>query len=122
MATAAANTAHGLDPVRSEARRTLYCYAAECFVRTLRDLADVQRSVYKASLERGYNLGPLFVEEDNSGQAMRALIEAVAAHDEAAAVAVPHRGHFIPLGRPHEWQSLLEELTGHPLVFTSHSP
>jgi hypothetical protein len=60
------------------------------------------------------------VEEDSSGRAMQALIDTAAVHD-GAAVAVPHRGHFIPLGRPHEWQLLLEEVTGHPLVFTSHT-
>jgi hypothetical protein len=53
---------------------------------------------------------------------MQALVDAVAAvHDGSAAVAVPHRGHLIPLGRPHEWQMLLEQITGHPLVFTGRT-
>ncbi|MFD7154305.1 hypothetical protein ACFV9C_06895 [Kribbella sp. NPDC059898] len=103
-------------------RRTLYCYAAECLVRRLRDLAEVQRTAYRASTERGYQLGPLFVEEDESGRAMHALMDAVADHKGAAAVAVPHRGHLIPLGRPRVWEWLLEELTDHPLVFTSRAP
>jgi hypothetical protein len=102
-------------------QRILYCYAHERLARTLRDLVDVQAAAYRVAVDRGYQLGPLFVEEDSSGRAMQALIESAAVHDGAAAVAVPHRGHFIPLGGPHEWQLVLEELTGHPLVFTSHT-
>jgi hypothetical protein len=68
--------------------------------------------------ERGYLLGPLFIEEGNSGQAMQALIEAAAFRDGGAAVAIPPRGHLAPLGKPHEWQLLLEQITGHPLVLT----
>lgn len=108
--------------VRS-ARRTLYGYAAERLVHRLRGLAELQQVVaYRESVERGYQLGPLFVEEHDSGRAMQALVEAVSAGQGAAVVAIPHRGHLVPLGRPHVWEWLLEELTGHPLVFTSHAP
>lgn len=102
--------------------RTLYCYANERLARTLRDLVGVQEAAYARAVERGYRLGPLFVEEDNSGCAVRALVDAVTSHTGEAAVAVPHRGHLIALGGPEEWQRLLEELTSHPLVFTGRIP
>jgi hypothetical protein len=120
MVEAASSAAHSVGP-RSSLQRILYCYAHERLARTLRDLVEVQRAACRVATERGYHLGPLFVEEDSSGRAMQALIESAAVLDGAAAVAVPHRGHFIPLGRPHEWQLFLEEMTGHPLVFTSHT-
>jgi hypothetical protein len=106
----------------SAVQRTLFCYAHERLTRTLRNLADLQEAAYAAAVERGYRLGPLFVEEDSSGRAMQALIDATALPSGGAAVAVPHRGHLIPLGGSQEWQQLLEELTGHPLVFISHTP
>jgi hypothetical protein len=103
-------------------KRTLYCYAQEHLASRLRDVLEVQKAAGRVATERGYSLGPLFIEEGSSGQAIQALIEAATAfHDGGAAVAVPSRGHFIPLGRPHEWQMLLEELTGHPLVFTGRT-
>ena len=103
-------------------QRTLFCYAHERLTRTLRDLANVQEAAYTEAVERGYLLGPLFVEEDSSGRAMQALIDAMTVQPGEGAIAVPHRGHLIPLGGPQEWQQLLEELTGHPLVFISHTP
>ena len=103
-------------------RRTLFCYAHERLTRTLRNLADLQEAAYAEAVKRGYYLGPLFVEEDNSGRAMQALIDAMTDEVGHGAIAVPHRGHLIPLGGPQEWQQVLEELTGHPLVFISHSP
>ncbi|TCC28750.1 hypothetical protein [Kribbella sindirgiensis] len=125
MATAEVNPAlwpgsdHGAEPA---AHRTLFCYAHERLTRTLRDLAAVQEAAYAMAIEREYHLGPLFVEEDSSGRAMQALIDATALTHGGAAIAVPHRGHLIPLGAPREWQLLLEELTGHPLVFIGHIP
>jgi hypothetical protein len=99
-------------------KRTLYCYAQEHLASRLRDVVEMQEAADRAATERGYRLGPLFIEEGRSRQAMHALIEAAAArHAGGAAVAVPSRGHFIPLGRPHEWQLLLEQVSGHPLVF-----
>ncbi|TDX03713.1 hypothetical protein [Kribbella sp. VKM Ac-2566] len=103
-------------------QRTLFCYAHERLTRTLRDLAELQEAAYAEAIERGYQLGPLFVEEDSSGQAMQTLIDAVLLEIGGAAVALPHRGHLIPLGGPREWQQLLEELTGHPIVFISRIP
>ncbi|MGZ0147882.1 hypothetical protein ACXJJ3_12500 [Kribbella sp. WER1] len=75
-----------------------------------------------ATRSPGLRLGPLFVEKSCSGHAMQALTAAVSADEGATAVAVPHRGHLIPLGRPQVWEWLLEELTDHPLVFTSRTP
>ncbi|GAA1582053.1 hypothetical protein [Kribbella karoonensis] len=112
---------HGGDAGQSM-RRTLYCYAAGCLARTLRELTEVQRIAGRAAVERGYQLGPLFVEESCAGQAMHTLMDAVSAGEGTAAVAVPHRGHLIPLGQPRAWEWLLEELTGHPLVLTSRAP
>ncbi|HEY3514233.1 MAG TPA: hypothetical protein VGL36_33955 [Kribbella sp.] len=103
-------------------RRILYCYVAGCLARTLRDLTEVQRIAGQAAVDLGYQLGPLFVEENFSGQAMQSLMDAVSAGEGTAAVAVPHRGHLIPLGQPQVWEWLLEELTGHPLVLTSRAP
>lgn len=110
--------------LQSGVRRTLYCYAHERLARTLRALFVVQQAANRAAIDLDYCLGPLFVEEDSSGQAMQALIDAATAtsHDAGAAVAVPHRGHFIPLGGAREWQLFLEQLTGHPMVFTGHTP
>ncbi|WP_427896291.1 hypothetical protein ACQHIV_20390 [Kribbella sp. GL6] len=113
--------AHGGEAAQST-RRILYCYVAGCLARTLRELTDVQRIAGRAAAERGYQPGPLFVEEDCSARAMQSLMDAVSAGEGAAAVAVPHRGHLIPLGQPRVWEWLLEELTGHPLVFTSRTP
>ncbi len=107
--------------LRSSVQRTLYCYAHERLARRLRDLVEVQQAANRAAIDRGYCLGPLFVEEDSSGRAMQALIDDAASHDGGTAVAVPHLGHFIPLGGPHEWQQLLELITGRPLVFTGHT-
>jgi hypothetical protein len=100
-------------------KRTLYCYAQEQLASRLRDVVKIHEAADRMATGGGYRLGPLFIEEAGSGHAMQALIEAASAfHDGGAAVAVPSRGHFIPLGRPHEWQMLLEEITGHPLLFT----
>jgi hypothetical protein len=107
--------------LESGTRRVLYCYAHERLARRLRDLVEVQKAAFHAAEKHGYRLGPLFVEEDDSGQAVRALIDAVMEHAGKAAVAVPHRGHLIPLGAPREWQQFLEELVDHPLVFTGHT-
>ena len=96
---------------QSSVHRILYCYAHERLARKLRDLVEVQQAACRVAIERGYGLGPLFVEEDSSGRAMKALIDAVVSHAGGAAVAVPHRGHLIPLGGPHEWQVFLEEIT-----------
>ncbi|WP_350278073.1 hypothetical protein [Kribbella sp. HUAS MG21] len=109
------------DP-RGDVLPTLYCYACERLVRRLRDLVDVQEAAHRIAVDRGYRLGPLFVEEDDSGQAMEALICAATSNRAGAAVAVPHRGHFVPLGWPDEWQQLLELVTGRPLVLTSPAP
>lgn len=106
---------------RSSVRRTLYCYAQGAISRTLRDLLEVRQAALAAAIERCYDLGTLFVEEDSSGRAMHALVDAASLDAGKAAVAVPHRGHLIPLGAPREWQQFLEELTGHPLVFTSRT-
>ncbi|MFD3400283.1 hypothetical protein ACFWUU_06400 [Kribbella sp. NPDC058693] len=106
---------------RSGTQRILFCYAHERLARRLRDLVELQTAAFQAAEQRGYRLGPLYVEEDDSGQAMQALIDAAMAHAGAVAVAVPHRGHLIPLGAPREWQQFLEELVGHPLVFTGHT-
>lgn len=103
-------------------QRTLYCYVQESLVHTLRKLVDVQAAAYALAIQRGYRLGPLFVEEDDSGSAMWALFEAVEAAPGRVAVAVPHRGHLIALGGLDRWQQLLEELTGHPLVVTGRTP
>lgn len=111
-----------MNPGPSTARRVLYCYAHEGLTRTLRDLVGVQEAASAVAVERGYHLGPLFVEEDSSGNAMQALIEEMTIQLGKAAVAVPHRGHLIPLGAPQDWQWLLEDLTGHPLVFINHTP
>ncbi|MEV8373129.1 hypothetical protein AB0P21_10360 [Kribbella sp. NPDC056861] len=101
-------------------KRTLYCYAQEHLASRLRDVVEIHEAADRVATGGGYRLGPLFIEEAGSGQAMQALIEVAAAfHDGGAAVAVPSRGHFIPLGRPHEWQVFLEQITGHPLLFTS---
>jgi hypothetical protein len=108
-----------LDPT---ARRTLFCYVHERLTRTLRDLVDVQKAAGAMAFERGYLLGPLFVEEDSSGRAMQALLDAMTDQAGEGAIAMPHRGHLIPLGGPEEWQQLLEQLTGHPLVFVSRIP
>jgi hypothetical protein len=105
----------------SATERILYCYAHERLTRRLRDLVEIQKAALDAAEQRGYRLGPLYVEEDDSGQAMHALIDAAMAHAGRAAVAVPHRGHLIPLGPPREWQLFLEELVGHPLVLTGHT-
>ncbi|MEV4263805.1 hypothetical protein [Kribbella sp. NPDC049584] len=105
----------------SGTQRILYCYAHGRLARRLRDLVEVRKAALHAAEQRGYRLGPLFVEEDDSGQAMQALIDAAMAHAGRAAVAVPHRGHLIPLGAPREWQQFLEELVDHPLVFTGHT-
>jgi hypothetical protein len=102
-------------------KRTLYCYAQEHLASRLRDVVEVHEAADRVATEHGYLLGPLFIEECNSSQAMQELIEAATAHDGATAVAVPSRGHFVPLGRPREWQLLLEQLTGHPLVFTGRT-
>jgi hypothetical protein len=102
-------------------KRTLYCYAQEYLASRLRDVVEVHEAANRAAAEHGYLLGPLFIEEGSSGQAMQALIEAAAFHDGGAAVAVPSRGHFIALGGPHQWQLLLEQVTGHPLVFTGRT-
>ncbi|NUS00150.1 MAG: hypothetical protein HOV67_33435 [Kribbellaceae bacterium] len=106
----------------SEVRRILYCYACERLVRRLRDLVDLQEAAYGIAVDRGYRLGPLFVEEDDSGRAMEALICTATSKSGGAAIAVPHRGHFVPLGRPDEWQRLLEGVTGRPLVFVRATP
>jgi hypothetical protein len=100
----------------------LYCYAHERLARKLRDLLEVQEAAYLIAMEHGYDLGPLFVEEDGSGRAMQSLVEAATSHIGGAAVAIPHRGHLIPLGGPLEWQAFLEESIGHPLLFTGHTP
>ncbi|MER7243561.1 hypothetical protein [Kribbella sp. NPDC000426] len=105
----------------SNPQRILYCYAHERLARRLRDVVELQKAAFEAAEQRGYRLGPLFVEEDDSGQAMQALIDAAVARIGKAAVAVPHRGHLIPLGAPREWQQFLEELVDHPLVFTGHT-
>ncbi|WP_432889644.1 hypothetical protein ACQPYH_10840 [Kribbella sp. CA-245084] len=107
---------------RSGAHRVLYCYAHERLAPKLRDLVAVQEAAGRAAIERGFVLGALFVEEDSSGTAMQALIDAVSSQPGGTAVAVPHRGHLIPLGRPYEWQLFLEEITRHPLVFTGRTP
>lgn len=106
----------------AEARRTLYCYACERLVRRLRDLVDVQRAAYRVAVDRGFQLGPLFVEEDDSGRAMEALICTATSNRGGAAVAVPHRGHFVPLGPADEWQQLLEQITGRPVLFIRPTP
>ncbi|MGW6276813.1 hypothetical protein [Kribbella sp. NPDC055071] len=102
--------------------RMLYCYSHERLVGKLRDLVEVQEAAHRLAMEREYELGPLFVEEDASGRAMQALIEAATSHIGGAVVAMPHRGHLIPLGGPLEWQAFLEETTGHSLLFTGHNP
>jgi hypothetical protein len=103
-------------------RRTLYCYAQEHLASRLRDVVELHEAANRYAVEHGYLLGPLFIEEDNSGQAMQGLIEAAALHnDGGAAVAIPSRGHLIPLGRPHDWQLFLEQITGHPLVLTGRT-
>jgi len=102
-------------------KRTLYCYAQEFLASRFRDVVEVHEAAGRVADEQGYFLGPLFIEESNSGQAMQALIEATAFHDGGVAVAVPSRGHLIPLGRPHEWQLFLEQITNHPLVFTGRT-
>lgn len=117
MATAEANRVQ-----RSTAQRILYCYAHERLTRTLRDLVDVQEIAYAHAVERGYQFGPLFLEEDSSGCAMQALVDVLTRHVGRVAVAVPHRGHLIPLGGAQEWQQMLEHLTGHPVVFTNQTP
>jgi hypothetical protein len=102
---------------RRAPQRTSYCNAHECLTRTVRDLACVQEAEYAQAVERGYHPGPLFLEADNSGSAMEALIDAVTRGVGRAAVAVPHRGHLIPIGGAWEWQAFLQDLTDHPLVF-----
>jgi hypothetical protein len=102
---------------RRTGQRILYSYAHECLTRTLRDLADVQDAAHARAAECGYQLGPLFLEADNSGSAMQALVDAVRCGAGRAAVAVPHRGHLIPIGGAWEWQAFLQDLTDHPLVF-----
>ncbi|HEY3561623.1 MAG TPA: hypothetical protein VGL05_29365 [Kribbella sp.] len=103
-------------------RPTLYCYACERLVGRLRDLVDLQEAAYRIALDTGYRPGPLFIEEDDSGQAMEALICAATSDRGGAAVAIPHRGHFVPLGWPDEWQQLIERITGRPLVLTRLIP
>jgi hypothetical protein len=103
-------------------RRTLFCYACERLVRRLRDLVDLQEAAYRIAQDRGYRAGPVFLEEDDSGRAMEALICAATATRGGAAVAVPHRGHLVPLGCPDEWQQLLERITGEPLVLVRSTP
>ncbi|MGW5188275.1 hypothetical protein ACWEOO_03400 [Kribbella sp. NPDC004138] len=107
---------------QTSVQRILYCYACERLIRRLRDVVEVQDAASRVAIDRGYSLGPLFVEEDDSGLAMEALLHAMASSVGGAVVAVPHRGHFVPLGWPDEWQQLLERLTGHPLVFTRYTP
>jgi len=114
-------TAEAQQLQRPAARRTLYCYAHEHLTRTLRGLTGAQETAYAVAVERGYELGPLFLEEDSSGSGMQALVDALTLHDGAVAVAMPHRGHLIPLGGPQTWQTFLEVLTGHPVVFTSRT-
>ena len=99
----------------------LYCYAHERLAPNLRDLIAVQEAAGRAAVERGFVLGALIVEEDSSGTAMQALIDAVSSQPNGTAVAIPHRGHLIPLGRPYEWQLFLEEITRHPLLFTGRT-
>ena len=106
----------------SGVHRVLYCYAHERLAPKLRDLVAVREAADRAAIERGFVLGALFVEQDSSGTAMQALIDAVSSQPGSTAVAVPHRGHLIPLGRPYEWQLFLEEITRHPLVFTGRTP
>ncbi|MEV0793855.1 hypothetical protein [Kribbella sp. NPDC050459] len=109
------------DP-RTDVRRVLYCYVCERLVRRLRDLVEIQEAASRIAIDRGYCLGPLFVEEDDSGVAMEALLHAAASNAGGAVVAVPHRGHFVPLGRPDEWHQFLEQMTGHSLVFIRYIP
>lgn len=107
---------------QTDVRCILYCYVCERLVRRLRDLVEIQEAAFRVALDRGYGLGPLFVEEDDSGVAMEALLLAAASNAGGAVVAVPHRGHFVPLGWPDEWQQLLERITGNSLVFTRSIP
>src|SRR4051794_25978129 len=106
----------------ADVRPTLYCYVCERLVRRLPDLVDLQEAAYRIALDSGYRPGPLFVEEDDSGQAMETLICAATSDRGGAAVAIPHRGHLVPLGRPDEWQELIERITGRPLVLTRPTP
>lgn len=116
------NAVAGAAAIRQAAQRTLLCYAQAHLVSRLRDVVDVHEAASIAATERAYSLGPLFIEEDGSGQAIKALIEAATDLEGGAAVAVPSRGHLVPLGSPHEWQELLEQITGHSLVFTGRTP
>ncbi|RZU16099.1 hypothetical protein EV645_3647 [Kribbella rubisoli] len=121
-ATSLAVSAGSSTGPRSGAHRVLHCYAHEHLAPKLLDLVAVQEAAARAAIERGFVLGALFVEEDSSGTAMQALIDAVSSQPGRTAIAVPHRGHLIPLGRPYEWQQFLEEITRHPLVFTGRTP
>lgn len=84
--------------------------------------AQTSLALCRIAVARGYHPGPLFIEEDDSGQAMDALISAATSTIGGSGVAIPHRGHFVPLGPPDEWQQLLEQLTGRPVLFLRPTP